>query len=424
MFAARYLLDGRLDLSFGSNGFAKFEQGDDPSWPRAALAPNDKVVVGYSGPTLARSGAIRFIETPAAQVSMRVGDSQASEDGSKNGSAVISIDAPRLTPTRVFVNLGGSATLGQDYTTNLSTLRTVAGNIDNLPVLTRGLIGKGGIIGKIGGGIIGGGGISIVTRRYIDIPAGQTSVTVPLTVVDNGELEAVETATLSLDADPSYVVASQNSATVTIADDDELHFNFQTTENTNTPITHKKGIDTGIPDFGKVFGEQSGLSFGWDADNTANARRRNSTGSPDRRYDTFNHMQKNGANRTWEVAVPNGLYMVRLVAGDPTSADSTHRMNLEGTLALSGKPSGDVRWIRSTNYIQVNDGRLTLSNGTGAINNKIAFLDIKAAPVGAQPGPVAVNLPVKLYSNATKADWTTNPHGTFSDKQIDEPLWA
>jgi hypothetical protein len=135
-------------------------------------------------------------------------------------------------------------------------------------------------------------------------------------------------------------------------------------------------------------------------------------------------MQKNGANRKWEVAVPNGLYIVRLVAGDPKDTDSTHRMNLEGKLALSGKATGDVRWFRSTNYVEVTDGRLTLSNGTGAINNKIAFLDIKAAPLGAQPGPVAINLPVKLFSNATRNEWKVNSHGTFSDKQIDEPLWA
>jgi uncharacterized delta-60 repeat protein len=441
IFASRYTLDGKLDLSFGSNGFAKFEQANDPSWPRAALAPNEKVVVGYMGPNLANSGAIRFIENPAAQVSMRVSEGQGAEgEAAKNGSAVITLDAPRNSATRVFVSLGGSATLGEDYTTNLSTMRTFGGSIVNVPLVTRGFIGKGGIIGKIGGGILGGGGIigkigggilggggiGMVTRHYIDIPAGATSAIVPINVVDNAALESVETATLMLETDPSYVVLPQNSASVSIADNDELHFNFQTTESTTTPITRKKvGVETGIVDSGRVFSEQqAGLSYGWDADNTANARRRNNLGSPDRRYDTFNHMQKNGANRKWEVAVPNGLYLVRLVAGDPNTTDSTHKMNLEGKLALSGKPTGDVRWIRSTNYVQVTDGRLTLSNAAGAVNNKIAFLDIKAAPIGAQPGPVAVNLPVKLYSEATKNDWTVNSHRTFSDKQIDETFWA
>ena len=70
------------------------------------------------------------------------------------------------------------------------------------------------------------------------------------------------------------------------------------------------------------------------------------------------------------------------------------------------------------------DGRLTLSNAAGAVNNKIAFIDIKSAPMYATPGLVGSPAPVKLYGPATAGNWTKKANGLFSDNQIDEKLWA
>jgi hypothetical protein len=119
---------------------------------------------------------------------------------------------------------------------------------------------------------------------------------------------------------------------------------------------------------------------------------------------------------------------VRIVAGDSSATDSLHAMTLEGTpvlIARPGVPAPDARWFRSTAYVQVSDGRLTLSSYADAKNNKIAFIDVKAAPIGAKPEiltPVA--LPVRLYGPATASQWTAKGNGLFADKQIDEPLWA
>jgi hypothetical protein len=116
---------------------------------------------------------------------------------------------------------------------------------------------------------------------------------------------------------------------------------------------------------------------------------------------------------------------VRLVAGDPGATDSFHAMNLEGQAVLIARPAGDVRWFRSSSYVQVDDGRLTLTNSSVAQNNKIAFIDIKAAPTGATPGVITpVALPVRLYSQTTSSLWTRKPNGLFSDNQIDETLWG
>jgi hypothetical protein len=64
--------------------------------------------------------------------------------------------------------------------------------------------------------------------------------------------------------------------------------------------------------------------------------------------------------------------------------------------ASPGTPTGNTHWFTRTLNVQVNDGRLTLSNALGAKNNKIAFLSVKAAPAGATPGSVTADTPVNL----------------------------
>jgi len=129
----------------------------------------------------------------------------------------------------------------------------------------------------------------------------------------------------------------------------------------------------------------NGLTYGWSIDNSTNARDKNSANAPDQRYDTFNHMQKNGANARWEIAVPNGTYTVRVVAGDPDFVDSTYRINVENVLTVSGTPTTSNRWVEGTQTVTVADGRLTISNGSGAVNDKISFVEINP---GANPIPV------------------------------------
>src|SRR5687768_17539168 len=48
-----------------------------------------------------------------------------------------------------------------------------------------------------------------------------------------------------------------------------------------------------VADVGLVYGDRgNGLSYGWDATNTAATRDRNAANSPDQRYDTLTHTQK------------------------------------------------------------------------------------------------------------------------------------
>ena len=158
-----------------------------------------------------------------------------------------------------------------------------------------------------------------------------------------------------------------------------------------------------LADTGASFGNRgNGYSYGWSSSNTSNTRDRNSSRSPDQRYDTLNHMQ-NGGSRTWQIAVPNGTYSVFVVAGDATAYDSVFRINVEGILTVSGTPNSSTRWLSGTRTVTVTDGRLTVSNGTGSRNNKICFIDI--APVsqtivvaGTAASPVALEWAGRLSS--------------------------
>jgi hypothetical protein len=131
-----------------------------------------------------------------------------------------------------------------------------------------------------------------------------------------------------------------------------------------------------VADTGAPFGARNGLTYGWNIDNSTNARQRNAASSPDQRYDTLTHLQKPGGGTVWGLSVPNGTYSVHAVAGDPSAADSDFRVNIEGVLAVSGTPTNGDRWIEATVRVTVADGVLTITNAPGASNNKLSYLDI------------------------------------------------
>ena len=133
-----------------------------------------------------------------------------------------------------------------------------------------------------------------------------------------------------------------------------------------------------LADVGLPYGNRgNGQTYGWNADNTSQARDRNAANSPDQRYDTLTHLQKPpNPDAVWEIAVASGTYEVRVVAGDAAYNDSVFRIAAEGALAVSGTPTASNRWIEGTATVSVTDGRLTLRSATGASNNKICFVEI------------------------------------------------
>lgn len=137
-----------------------------------------------------------------------------------------------------------------------------------------------------------------------------------------------------------------------------------------------------LVDGGATYGARgNGQTYGWSADIAGTTRDRNHATAGDQLHDTLIHMQKPEApNARWEIAVPNGTYQVRLVAGDPGYLDSVFRIAVESTLVIAGTPTSTTRWLDQTATIVVSDGRLTVSSASGADNNKLCFIVITPVP--------------------------------------------
>ncbi|MBW8869154.1 MAG: hypothetical protein JF610_17810, partial [Acidobacteria bacterium] len=89
------------------------------------------------------------------------------------------------------------------------------------------------------------------------------------------------------------------------------------------------------------------------------------------------YMQRPGnPDASWQIAVPNGSYRVRIVVGDPSYYCSTFAVSAEGVVVVSGVTSSMEPWIDGTATVTVGDGRLTVRNAPGATSNKICFLEI------------------------------------------------
>jgi glucose/arabinose dehydrogenase len=133
-----------------------------------------------------------------------------------------------------------------------------------------------------------------------------------------------------------------------------------------------------LADGGLAYGARgNGLTYGWNVNTSSQTRDRNSSRSPDQRYDTLIYLQRPvNPDAVWEIAMPNGTYAVRVVAGDPVYVTSTYRLTVEGVLVVNGTPTSSARWVEGTALVTVSDGRLTLRGGAGAFDNQVCFIDI------------------------------------------------
>ena len=65
------------------------------------------------------------------------------------------------------------------------------------------------------------------------------------------------------------------------------------------------------------------------------------------------------------------------MAGDPSYyTSSLYRISVEGVLTVDGTPTDASRWVEGTKTVTVSDGKLTVTNATGSLNNKIFYIEI------------------------------------------------
>jgi hypothetical protein len=131
-----------------------------------------------------------------------------------------------------------------------------------------------------------------------------------------------------------------------------------------------------LPDTGLVFGDRgNGYSYGWSQDMTGQTRDRNNAAAADQRYDTLIHFMGTGA--VWEIELPPGFYRVFIVCGDPSNADSTNAIELEGEL-LADDPDGEDSFDEFEFIVNVSDGRLTWSEPQDSYV-KPCFIEIESS---------------------------------------------
>jgi len=133
-----------------------------------------------------------------------------------------------------------------------------------------------------------------------------------------------------------------------------------------------------LPDYGEAFADRgNGFSYGWSRDIQGDSRDRDSANAVDQRYDTLNHLQK-GEDAVWEIELPNGVYNVFMVNGDPDNTDQINNFDVEGVVVVD--PDGEDNFDEYNVTVVVSDGLLTIKPADGSANCKIMFVDI-AAPV-------------------------------------------
>jgi hypothetical protein len=227
---------------------------------------------------------------------------------------------------------------------------------------------------------------------------------------------------------------AQSNESGTLVSATYVHVNFQPSTAT---------VPTGyLPDSGDAYGDRGNtFSYGWwnapaatgVAVPTANGatRERNNVLSPDKRYDTFDHLHKDGQSPPngpvwWEIAVPNGTYQVRVVGGESDNVDEFISFVAEANKDANGVPQVDGsgvtlihqdmtgsaglgHWTDSgTIAVTVTDGTLTISEGPDASNNKITFIDIDTLNVATTPvAPTSLSISNVRASQLT-LNWTDN----------------
>lgn len=127
--------------------------------------------------------------------------------------------------------------------------------------------------------------------------------------------------------------------------------------------------------------------------NTQNARvRTTSVLGPE--YNSLNHVQGTTSSdpggipvpRAWIMNVPNGPYQITVAVGDPDNINSTHRININGTVVINnfippgGFPNGAAERHRTTTVnLNVTNGRIVVDS-IGGTNTKINFIRIVGGP--------------------------------------------
>ena len=129
-----------------------------------------------------------------------------------------------------------------------------------------------------------------------------------------------------------------------------------------------------------LFGTQSGRQMGW-LQSGVTTYSRTGGSAPDDRYRTYAMPALGGVSRAFEVEVPNGSYVVRVVCGSPDQTGNNQKITVEGVTAVNKLTTSAAPFVTGTATVNVTDGRLTLAGDyNGWANTRLAFVEILQRP--------------------------------------------
>ncbi|MFP4378674.1 MAG: sugar-binding protein, partial [Spirochaetales bacterium] len=223
--------------------------------------------------------------------------------------------------------------------------------------------------------------ISNATGAYYDFRAEA--------VFDSGRRVAGEARRMELDAFVGRVAVGQES-TVPAAEPEGFFLD-------------RGAIPTGyLVDTGEPYGDRgNGFSYGWSSNYSGNSNAGSNRNLPDMRY--VNYIKMGSAPISWQIAVPNGDYYVRVAAGRNSwnfKSEYVHLM-AEGTAILDQATTNDAFYIEGElETVTVSDGAFTLSQGSSGSNNtNFYFVEVITSGTDYQP-PTA---PTELSSDMRRS---------------------
>jgi pectate lyase len=177
-------------------------------------------------------------------------------------------------------------------------------------------------------------------------------------------------------------------------------------------------------DTGSTYGDRgSGYSYGWDATNTSNAFWRQTISwkddtslvPVDADYRRNSIIATGNGARYWEIGLPNGMYYIHLMCGEPGDPRNyypannvlrNNTMNIEGTIVTDPDPDANSDYDEYYVIVNVTDGNLTISQAPDGNDSALCFVDIFPAKNPENPDGNAVN---GLYYRYYEGSWSFVP---------------
>lgn len=149
-----------------------------------------------------------------------------------------------------------------------------------------------------------------------------------------------------------------------------------------------------LADTGALYGDRgNGYAYGWSGSKLPAITRQQqaakaSRNGSDASYDTFALLYPTGRGSDWQIAVPNGEYMVQVVTGSPIVFPAQYKVQVNGSLVVSGRATQKDQWVTGSDEITVVNGMISITSIRGYVD-RLDSVTITGISPTSPPSPPA-----------------------------------